>query len=97
MVRCQALDLAHRLRMPPLVGRGSTPERLDAEADQPDRKPGELYRTVLLPPKLQGRGIAVVGDYRIGQAVGLEHPRQPLADGGLALVPASRAPSRQRE
>jgi hypothetical protein len=48
------------------------------------------------PPKLQDRRIAVVGDHRIGQAVPLEDPRQPLADQGLTIVGRPRFWSRQR-
>ena len=88
----QPLELAHGLRVAPLRQNGAAPERLDAEAERPDRKPGELCRTVLLPLELQDRGIAVVGDHRIGQAVHLEDPRQPRADRGRRLVRASLRP-----
>ena len=72
----QPLEPAHRLRMA-----GAAPQRLDAEADQPDREPGRAV--------LPTTGIAVVGDHRVRQAVHLEDLRQPLADGGFALVRAS--------
>ena len=40
------------------------------------------------PPKLQDRGIAVVVEHRIGQAVLYEDPLQPLANRGFARVRA---------
>ena len=52
-----ALDLAYGLRMA-----GAAPEGPDAEENQPDRESGEPGRTVLLAPKLQDRGIAIVGE-----------------------------------
>jgi hypothetical protein len=85
----QALGLAHGLGVAPRsagrrLHKGSMPRRVSQTES--------LVEPFCRPPSFRSRGIAVVGDHRAGQAVPLEHPRQPLADRGVALVPASLRP-----